>query len=174
MSSGNVTQRGANGRHQVLHKKGLRCQAACAYLSWDPQLTKIWRRADNSCCFSFLSLSFFFKEWLLYLWRSVFKCAFVHINQALKSLEVLPKTSLGIWRVQWLGLLTYKKKLPKPNTKHLVSHFTWVLPFLSFGENTDAAIFSLYYYLQVISHRARGLSEHLYKNITKNLMNNVS
>jgi len=153
---------------------------------WDAkQHAPTWAETHNSLKFGeeliilvvslfSLSLSFFFKEWLLYLWRSVFKCAFVHINQALKSLEVLPKTSLGIWRVQWLGLLTYKKKLPKPNTKHLVSHFTWVLPFLSFGENTDAAIFSLYYYLQVISHRARGLSEHLYKNITKNLMNNVS
>lgn len=32
MSSGNVTQRGTNGRHQVLHRMGLSGQAACAHL----------------------------------------------------------------------------------------------------------------------------------------------
>lgn len=47
--------------------------------------TKIWRRADNF-------LPSFMKAFL--------KCAYVHINQVLKSLEVLPNISPRNWRAQ--------------------------------------------------------------------------
>lgn len=80
MSSGNVTQRGTNGRHQVLHRMGLSGQAACAHLQGE---THGPLKFGEGLIISFLPS--FMKAFL--------KCAYVHINQVLKSLEVLPNIS---------------------------------------------------------------------------------